>query len=245
MREPLLGENMGVEAGFRCRGREVNRIESFSDAAFAFALTLMVVSLEVPKTFAELKATMRGFPGFAICFAWLVSIWFQHYRFFRRYGMQDGFTMLLNWVLLFVVLFYVYPLKFLFTYLMARVFGGPRQVLTDADAPLLMTIYGLGFAAVYVVLGLMFWHAYRHREELRLDARERILTVASLRGMFLYASVGVLSITIVQIGGAGWAAAAGFSYCLIGAASALNGWYAGTRMRKLADDSPRMPAAST
>ena len=36
------------------RGREVSRIEGFSDAVFGFALTLLVVSLEVPESFADL-----------------------------------------------------------------------------------------------------------------------------------------------------------------------------------------------
>jgi uncharacterized membrane protein len=54
--------------GFRLGGREVTRLESFSDAVFGFALTLLVVLLDVPKSFGDLVATMRGFPAFAICF---------------------------------------------------------------------------------------------------------------------------------------------------------------------------------
>ena len=65
------------------------RIEGFADAVFGFALTLLVVSLEVPNTFDELLATMRGFFAFAISGSLLYSVWFDHYRFFRRYGLQD------------------------------------------------------------------------------------------------------------------------------------------------------------
>ena len=76
--------------GFRLRGREVTRLESFSDAVFAFALTLLVVSLDVPKTFTDLVTTMRGFPAFALCFLLLALIWNGHYRYCRRYGLDDG-----------------------------------------------------------------------------------------------------------------------------------------------------------
>jgi uncharacterized membrane protein len=58
---------------------------------------------------------MRGFLAFAIRFAMLVSLWEKHYRFFRRFGLQDGATLALNGALLFGVLFYVYPLKFVMT----------------------------------------------------------------------------------------------------------------------------------
>src|SRR5688572_32882811 len=59
---------------FRLRGREVSRVEAFSDVVFGFALTLIVVSLEVPTSYAELMNTMRGLPAFAICFALLTWV---------------------------------------------------------------------------------------------------------------------------------------------------------------------------
>jgi uncharacterized membrane protein len=113
LRKRLIQRRAGEE-GFSWRGEEVLRIESFSDAVFAFAVTLLVVSLEVPRTFDELISTMQGFFAFAICFWLLLAVWFEHYKFFRRYGTSDYYTMRLSAVLLFIVLFYVYFLKFLF-----------------------------------------------------------------------------------------------------------------------------------
>src|SRR5580658_3875254 len=100
-----------IVGGFRHRGHHhVSRIESFSDAVFAFALTLLVVSLSVPRTFDELLGAMAGFPGFAVSFALLAQIWYYQYLFFRRYGLTDRMTILLNIILLFVVVFYTNPL---------------------------------------------------------------------------------------------------------------------------------------
>src|SRR5215510_11688156 len=110
-RRKLIDRKIGKPTAFRWRSQEISRIEGLSDAVFGFAITLLVVSLEVPKTFNELAATMRGFGAFAISFALLFLVWFNQYKFFRRYGLQDNVTMLLNAVLLFVVIFYIYPLK--------------------------------------------------------------------------------------------------------------------------------------
>jgi uncharacterized membrane protein len=103
----------------------MNRIEAVSDVLFGFALTLLFVSLEVPRTCADLTNAVRGFPVFAI----LMAVWSRHYYFFRYCGLGDPATIVLNTPLLFVVLFYVYPLKFLFANngLHARRIGGTRR----------------------------------------------------------------------------------------------------------------------
>src|SRR5215471_13884633 len=90
------------EKHFRWRGGEISRLEGFTDAVFAFAVTLLVVSLEVPKTFTELAQAMKGFVAFAICFATLVQVWYYHYIFSRRYGLQTTYAVYMNAVLVFV-----------------------------------------------------------------------------------------------------------------------------------------------
>ncbi len=91
---------------FRRRSHDISRIEAFSDVVFGFSLTLLVVSLEVPHTFGELMADMRGFVPFAVCFGLLAQVWWLHHNFFRRYGLDDATTATLNFVLLFVVLLF-------------------------------------------------------------------------------------------------------------------------------------------
>ena len=78
LRKRLIRREAGEE-GFSWRGEEVSRIESFSDAVFAFAVTLLIVSLEVSKTFDLLISTMRGFFAFATCFWLLLAVRFEHY----------------------------------------------------------------------------------------------------------------------------------------------------------------------
>src|SRR3954454_24941056 len=160
--EKRLSES-GDLIGFRLRGQEITRLESFSDAVFGFALTLLVVSLDVPKSFTDLVTTMRGFPAFALCFLFLTLIWNGHYKFCRRYGLDDGTARFLTCFMLFLVLFYVYPLKFLFNFsITALLFGSAPSVhLTGPQLTTLLVVYGLGFAAVYIAMTLLYLHAYR------------------------------------------------------------------------------------
>ena len=76
--------------GFRWRGKDISRIEGLSNAVFAFAITLLVVSLEAPKTFPDLIRLMHGFVSFGVCFTLLLMIWHAQYIYFRRYALETG-----------------------------------------------------------------------------------------------------------------------------------------------------------
>ena len=169
----MLHEKIGAqlvppEPHFRWRGGEITRLEGFTDAVFAFAVTLLVVSLEVPHTFAELMTAMKGFVAFAVCFAILVQVWYYHYKFSRRYGLQTTYTIVMTAALIFVVLFYVYPLKFLFTLAVGSLSGGRtapveqlgRMVNTYHEISVLWLVYSAGVIAVYVLFALLYQYAY-------------------------------------------------------------------------------------
>jgi uncharacterized membrane protein len=244
IREMLVEKNIGRAGEFRWRGHEVSRIEGLSDAVFAFAITLLVVSLEVPKTFSELAETMHGFGAFLVSFLLLFAVWFNQYKFFRRYGLQDTATVVLNAALLFVVLFYVYPLKFLFSFLINEFTGGHGEVRlpngnvvamieSHEQMASLMTIFSLGYLAVFGVFVLLFWHAYRKREALELNQLEQFDTRESIQECALNCGVAIVSLLIVILGGPSRAGLAGMAYMLTAVVNTLNGIIMGKRRRKL------------
>jgi len=241
LREKLTRNRVGEEEGIAWRGVELSRIEGLSDAVFAFAITLLVVSLEVPETFDELLATVRGFFAFAICFALLFAVWNEHHKFSRRYGLWDASTVGLNAALLFIVLLYVYPLKFLFTILVDELLGFSTEVrLPNGDVvgaigpgqvPLLMVIYGAGFISIRVLFVLLYLRAYALRGTLELDASEILITRQVIQGFLLMTTVGLVSVAVAVFGGRDAASWAGLAYLLLFPLQAANGYLVRSRRR--------------
>jgi hypothetical protein len=233
------------DTSFRQRSHEVSRIEAFSDVVFGFSLTLLVVSLEVPHTFTELLADMRGFIPFAVCFAIFALVWWQHHNFFRRYGLDDGVTATLNFVLLFVMLFYTYPLKFLFTGMFSHILGsetiagsGGKAVrwIEVQQSSMLMIIYGLGYATVYLVFVLLYCNALRQRRELDLNRFEVFDTYTSMMESGLQSGLGILCALLASVLPNNAAGTAGFIFFLIAPGMTLIGMFRGKGRRQLVAD---------
>lgn len=212
MRGPVRNHYIGMNKEFRYRGEEQTRVETFSDAVFALAVTLLVISTTPPVTFQQLLKFTQDLIPFAMCITLLSLIWFEHFKFFLRYGFRNARVVFLNMLLLFIVLFYVYPLKFLCT-LLVIIFK--NLILSLGNAPVswdnyqammvdgtqweLMTIYGLGGASIFLVISLMYRYAYSRREELGLNDIEIFDTRASVQTNLLMASVPLLSVVLALL----------------------------------------------
>lgn len=200
------------------RRHEITRLEGFSDAVFGFALTLLVVSLEVPHSYDELMAIMGGFLSFACCFALLLWIWWEHNAFFRRYGLQDGVTAVLNGGLLFVVLFYVYPLKFMFDSMFARFVPSrhPPEPMALYQLANASSVYALGFVVMFIMFALLYSRAYVKRDALGLSELE-VFDLKSLLGhQLVSASVGAISLGIAMLAPLAYAPLSPTSLVLMG-----------------------------
>ena len=178
------------------RKHKISRLEEFSDAVFGFALTLLALSSGVPASYGELIALLNGVPAFACAFALVVWIWYEHDAFFDRFPLEDGPTLLINSALLFVLLVYVYPLKFMFEMFMAQVFGLSSRPLTLMSLNQLANasiLYGLGFFLMMSLFALLYIHASRRPQVLDLTALD-VFDARSLAGHHLVsAGVGLFA----------------------------------------------------
>ena len=174
------------EAGFRIRSEQPTRVEGFVDAAFAFAVTLLVVAVgNVPSSVADLMRALNGVPAFAASFLLIAVFWQTHRRWSRRYAIEDTQSVRLSLALVFVTLIYVYPLRIV----SEMAIGGPRTVQIHHVVELreLYAIYAVGYAIIEIIFVLLFRHALACADAIGLSPMERLRTRCSIarNGLFL------------------------------------------------------------
>ena len=187
--------------GFRERGDQVTRLEAFVDAAFAFAVTLLVISFDaLPDSVDGLVDALKGTPAFAVGFAQIAMFWWAHHTWSRRYGLDDGIGVLLSLVLVALVLVYVYPLRMLFASFFAWVTQGwlPAGFTVEsiADLRTMFSVYGIAWTTLCLVTTLLYVHAWRRREALALALEERVVTRQEIARWLFAATLGAVSLAV-------------------------------------------------
>lgn len=209
--------SLTIENQFRLRGLEVTRLDTFIDAAFAFVLTLLIISFDaIPSNYAELLTAVKRIPGFAASFATLMMFWLQHRRWSRRYGLENFKAILLSLALIFVVLVYVYPLRMLFEGMFYQLSGGylstSYQIDSYEELRMMFVFYSTGFLAMSLITCQLYRTAIQSSSSLALNQVELRETRRGARGWALAASFGVVSVLLALVLPDAWITAAGYMY---------------------------------
>lgn len=214
IRSVFKDNRIGMNKEFRLRGENQTRLETFSDAVFALSMTLLIVSSSVPESFDDMIKVFADFIPFALCMALITYIWYEHFLFFIRFGFRNRKIVLLNALLLFLILFFVYPLKFLSKILagiyirpIIGFFGGdtgwmlgPGEMIENFDQmSWLLIIYGLFGTSIFGVMALMYKYALNQKKELKLNEIEEFDTKTSLQSLIIMGGIPFLSVAIALV----------------------------------------------
>jgi Endosomal/lysosomal potassium channel TMEM175 len=201
--------------GFRLRGIEMTRLETFIDASFAFAISMLVIApQQIPDNIDALLGAFRNVPAFVASIIVLGIFWRGHWLWSRRYGLEDGISIFISWAMLVTILIYIYPLKGIFGAMWFLLSDGQvghkLGIHIDWQERALFALFAVGFIAIALEILLLNLRAWQLRDPLRLNARERLITRYEVTGWSVPVGVGLLSLLLAltlpvdQIVWSGW-----------------------------------------
>ncbi|NNE05404.1 MAG: DUF1211 domain-containing protein [Xanthomonadales bacterium] len=228
---PQFVDSCPVERGFRMRGEAMTRIEVFVDAAFAFAVTMLMISFDhIPGNFQEMVEAIKTIPAFILAATQLIWIWYEHSKWSKLYGLEDVPTVVLSAALLIVILVYIYPLRIMLSGMMGWMSNGyfpyAFTMRSYDDMTGMFVFMGIGFTALSLVFYLMYRYARKLASSLLLSNFELHETRTVELIWLGIASTGLLAVVLALILPDGYIQFSGFAFMLIAA------WIPWIRVRK-------------
>ena len=210
-----------LENGYIMRGESMTRIEVFVDAAFAFAVTMLVISIDqIPSNVAELIQVSKSIPAFGMSVALLMWIWSTHSTWSRRFGLEDSVTVTISVLLIILILIFIYPLKIVASGAISWFTQGllPSQFMMSSydDLRFMFLYFAIGFSAIFLLFIWMTQHALKLRKELKLTAFEvyEQQTFVYIRSGLV--AIGAFAAVLPFLLPDSFVPFAGFAYALIG-----------------------------
>jgi uncharacterized membrane protein len=179
-----------------------SRLDNFTDAAFAFAVSLLVIGgTGAPATFEQLTGALGDIPTFAFGFAVVAMFWAGHVRWRRLRGDGDTLSTLLTLLLIFLTLIYIQPLRGMAA-AVGLWFTGRGGGFGGSLAGL-FAVYGTGFVAMALTMAALFWDVVRKPG---LAAQERKEARGEKIIWLILAITGIASILVAMTPYGKWAA---------------------------------------
>lgn len=217
------------------------RLDAFVDAAFAFAVSLLIIASAEPT--ASIDALWRALgriPASMGAFALIAMFWLAYREYGRLVPRRDSLSTLNALAIVFTVLVYVFPLRMLvesgFVWLSRGLLGGTEIIRTLGDLRDLFRVYGVGFAILAGLFTALYQHALNHRDRLGVLS-ESLPSIRMSRDVWTIAAAsGLISagLTFGPMAQAPWLP--GFAYWLIPLAIGLREPIGRRLARKPVDD---------
>ncbi|MGD1847782.1 MAG: TMEM175 family protein [Salibacteraceae bacterium] len=179
------------------RGEDVTRLENLTDAVFGIGITLLIFNLANPNSFSELLAFTKTLPAFLVSIGFLMLVWWEHLRFSLIYRLEDLWLTVINIGFIALVIFYVYPLRFLTLFLTNLLFDAGIDIsIQSKEVPQLMIYYGFVAFGLYFNLFLFYRRALKLKKVLELNAFEIAYTQLQCQRLIILFAVPLTSIAI-------------------------------------------------
>lgn len=166
-----------------------NRLEALSDSVFAFAATLMAVNIGSNTFITSFKDEIPNFINFAVSFFVMMAIWKVHYNFFRRTKFIDNWIIALNMILLFTVLFYIFPVRSL----LGTSFNSKRISFNEFSN--IFQLYSIGFSLIFLPLQIMYYRAYKKD----IENGKNLKLLFFSRHFFIFVMIGIVSFLMAKL----------------------------------------------
>lgn len=179
--------------------REIGkRLDAFVDAAFAFAVTLLIIaSAEPTATMDALWRALGRIPASLGAFVLIVMFWMAYREYGRLVPRRDTLSTLNALAIVFTVLVYVFPLRMLlesgFVWISRGWLSGAEIIKTLGDLRDLFRIYGVGFAVLAGLFAALYLRASRHPERFGVEPEDRVAVKASWEIWTISACSGLVS----------------------------------------------------
>lgn len=226
-----------IENNFRMRGLETTRLDTLIDAAFAFVLSILVISQSgVPENFSELISGIKSIPALTMSFFVLMLFWLTHREWSRRYGIESKSTILISVSLVFALLIYVYPLRLLFEAMFNALSSGflpfSFALNTREEVRVFFAFYSSGFLVMCLLVAALYYDAIKRSKMLALNELEYWETRSQLIFWLVTAGIAVVGLILAFVVPVHYIGFAGYIYFSIFALQ-FAGWLA--RKRHLAN----------
>lgn len=183
-----------------------DRLQALSDGVFAFAATLMVVEVGATSEFISFKKELPNLIAFGVSFFIMMALWMVHYNFFRRTGYVDNWIISFNMVLLFMVLFYIFPVKSLLDSLLKK------AEMSIEEFSQLFQLYSMGFSFIFLCFALMYYRAFKKDREIE----QPFWLLFYARHFSIFVLVGIISAILAKFQIGLRYGVPGFFYAILG-----------------------------